>query len=52
MLIQLACATGIPPGVWAAEGERAIVTAVELLTPKRKGHTEDDEEDDGPQMSG
>jgi hypothetical protein len=26
--------TGIPPSVWAEEGERAIVTALELLNPK------------------
>jgi len=30
-LVALAIKTGIPPSAWAAEGEQAIVTAVELL---------------------
>ncbi|HWB35744.1 MAG TPA: hypothetical protein VHA75_06950 [Rugosimonospora sp.] len=40
--------TGVAPGVWAAEGERAIVTAIAVLNqqngkPQAAG---------GPQMSG
>lgn len=31
LLVALALKTGIPPSVWAHEGEQAIVTAVELL---------------------
>ena len=27
----LAVRTGIPPGVWAAEGEAAVLTALELI---------------------
>lgn len=37
MCIALAIRTGIPPGVWAEEGERAIVTALELLNPTERG---------------
>lgn len=40
--------TGIAPSVWAEEGERAIVTAVELLN----GDPTTDGDDGGPQMSG
>lgn len=47
--MELALATGIPPSVWADEGEQAIVTAIDLLKRKGKGTDEDDE---GPQMSG
>jgi len=35
--------------VWAAEGEQAIVTAIDVLKAKGKGTNEDD---DGRQMSG
>jgi hypothetical protein len=31
LTVALACATGIAPDVWAAQGVRAIVTAAELL---------------------
>lgn len=34
--MALAAATGIAPSVWAAEGQRAIVTAVELLEKASK----------------
>ena len=37
--MALALRTSIPPSVWAAEGERAVVTALELLA------AEDDEVD-------
>jgi hypothetical protein len=40
-------ATGIPPSVWADEGERAIATAVELLTGR-----EPVRDHDGRQMRG
>lgn len=46
-MIELAIATGIPPSVWADEGERAIATAVELLRA-----TPGTVDGDGPQMSG
>lgn len=34
--------TGIPPSVWAEEGERAIVTALELLNTPQGGGGEDE----------
>ena len=43
--MELAIATGIAPGVWAEEGERAIVTALELLKKKPA-------DGDGRQLSG
>jgi hypothetical protein len=46
-LVALAVRTGIPPSVWAEEGEQAIVTALHLLN----GGDHDDGRD-GPQMSG
>ena len=33
-LIHLAMTTGIPPSVWESEGDRAIITALELLEQK------------------
>jgi len=44
----LAIRTSIPPSVWAAEGERAIYTAVQLLNDADAGHEPDAPE----QMSG
>lgn len=44
--MELAVRTGIAPSVWAAEGEQAIVTALELL--KRKPA----DDDDGRQLAG
>lgn len=41
--------TGIPPSVWAEEGEQAIVTAIHLLGGGTRDH---DDGRDGPQMSG
>lgn len=35
--MELAIATGIPPTAWADEGERAIVTALELLEKRPAG---------------
>ena len=34
-MIQLAVRTGIAPSVWAVEGERAIMTALEVLNEER-----------------
>jgi len=46
----LAIRTGIAPSVWADEGERAIVTAFDLIDrADRIGRRRDP---DGPQMSG
>lgn len=50
-MIALAVATGIPPTVWAEEGERSIATAIDLLERERQ-RQEDGGPDDGPQMSG
>ena len=36
-MIWLAIHTGIPPATWAAEGERAVVTAMDLLTKRDSG---------------
>ncbi|MGH3099020.1 MAG: hypothetical protein ACRDMV_23785 [Streptosporangiales bacterium] len=47
-MIDLALATGIPPSVWAAEGQRAILTAYQLLEDREKGKAKAD----GRQMSG
>lgn len=35
-MIALAVETGIPPSVWAEEGEQAIATAYDLLEQKHK----------------
>lgn len=35
-MIALAIETGIPPSVWADEGEQAIVTAFDLIEQKHK----------------
>lgn len=37
--------------MWAAEGEQAIITAIEVLKPKGRRDNED-EDGDEPQMSG
>jgi hypothetical protein len=34
--------TGIAPSVWAAEGERAVVTAVELINRGDRGQDDGD----------
>lgn len=47
----MACATGIPPSVWAAEGDRAIATAALVLEEAARKFKTDDEDDDR-QMSG
>jgi hypothetical protein len=43
----LAIRTGIAPSVWAAEGQRAIFTALQILRDE-----EPDPEPDAPQMNG
>lgn len=48
-MIALAVNTGIAPAVWEAEGERAIVTALEILYGSQRP---DDGDDEAPQMSG
>lgn len=48
MLVALAIRTGIAPSVWAAEGERVIDTAIDLL----RGSQPADRDTDGRQMSG
>lgn len=48
----LALASGIAPSVWAAEGDQAIATALELLKPKQDNEDEQDDDEDQPQMSG
>lgn len=45
-MVELAVATGIPPAVWADEGEQAIVTALHVLQRATSRHKA------GPQMSG
>jgi len=45
--VSLAIRTGIPPSVWAAEGEQAIFTALQVLRDE-----EPDPGPDGPQMKG
>ena len=39
-MIALALASGVAPSVWAEEGERAIITAYDLL--KRQDKPDDD----------
>jgi hypothetical protein len=45
--VALAVATGIDPGIWADQGWRSIITAVDLL--RKRDEKEDPE---GRQMSG
>lgn len=47
-MIWLALASGIAPSVWAEEGERAIVTAIDLLERDRERR----DHQGGPQTSG
>jgi hypothetical protein len=49
-VIALACATGIAPAAWAAEGSRSIDTAIDLLIKRNKAA--DPDPDDGPEYSG
>ncbi|MFI6160394.1 hypothetical protein ACIA59_10640 [Micromonospora haikouensis] len=44
----MALHSGIPPSVWAEEGERAIVTACDLIAKGQRARPDRD----GPQMSG
>jgi hypothetical protein len=46
----LALASGIPMDTWAAAGEQAIVTALQLLDEAAAANRSD--RDDGPRMSG
>lgn len=36
LAIELACATGIAPSVWADEGYRAMVTGLEVLKDQER----------------